>query len=304
MSEAFGSEESTVSHRTYNLPPDDVGCEPIYYRVTAINLTGESQPSNVDVITPPCVTLSGYIRDEQSGEPIPNAMVRLELEKNIEKTVQTDANGFYTLEIPTYTNYIGLQVEADGYQRSLIQVKKDNRNHYGFVQQDLTLQKLDDSIVQIDEGNSIYHLGDDSYSGTINSQLQLSSLGLSQTLSFSVTQEQLSKFSFARLKFSVRGAQEENPILINGFRIGHIGSSRSDGSFGRYYWNIDNNILEAGQNSFSISSELRPYSSDHDDFEFTNVVLYLYETDPDAQEKASDSSEVMGKVVLGASDDF
>ena len=70
-----------------------------------VSLTGLAQPRTV--------VLSGYVRDAESGEPLPQAVVFLEDRKT---GVAADAVGFYSLHVPTgkhtvYCSYFGYVTE-------------------------------------------------------------------------------------------------------------------------------------------------------------------------------------------------
>ena len=70
-----------------------------------VSLTGLAQPRTV--------VLSGYVRDAESGEPLPQAVVFLEDRKT---GVAADAVGFYSLHVPTgkhtvYCSYFGYETE-------------------------------------------------------------------------------------------------------------------------------------------------------------------------------------------------
>ena len=260
-------------------------CKYVYYRVEAIDKNGKSALSDVDVIVPPCIVLSGYVHDSQNNA-IENATIKLQVDTNEthNKIVTTDSNGSYAIDIASSAKYIILNVQAEGYENSIIQIEKDTIERYGFTKKDITLLKAGTSIVKFNDGDILYHLGDDHYGGSVNSQLQLPTMGQSKELTFNITQEQLDNYTHTRLKFYVRGAQIRNYLYINNTQLGYISSSPYNGSFGRYYWNININLLHLGINHFKITSNL--YSStDYDDFEFTNVMIKFYDHKPTRREK-------------------
>ena len=72
-----------------------------------LSITGWAQPRTV--------VLSGYVRDAESGEPLPQAVVFLEDRKT---GVAADAVGFYSLHVPTgkhtvYCSYFGYETEEE-----------------------------------------------------------------------------------------------------------------------------------------------------------------------------------------------
>lgn len=282
IDEAFGSAELFSSKARYTLNDN---CKYVYYRVEAVDKNGKSALSDVDVIVPPCIVLSGYVHDSQNNA-IENATIKLQVDTNEthNKIVTTDSNGSYAIDIASSAKYIILNVQAEGYENSIIQIEKDTIERYGFTKKDITLLKAGTSIVKFNDGDILYHLGDDHYGGSVNSQLQLPTMGQSKELTFNITQEQLDNYTHARLKFYVRGAQIRNYLYINNTQLGYISSSPYNGSFGRYYWNININLLHLGINHFKITSNL--YSStDYDDFEFTNVMIKFYDHKPTRMEK-------------------
>jgi hypothetical protein len=284
LDEAFAVEESSVSYKKYKFEEGNV--KPLYYRVVALNATDKSEASDAEVIVPPSIILSGYIRNKKDNKSITNATVTLAFDQNVSRMVETDERGFYALAVPTYAKYILLQIDAKGYLPDTLQVKRDRYHSYSFLQKDIVLQKLDDSIIVPEGSNNLYHLGDMNFAGSINSQLQVgSSLGISKELKFNITEENLNKYSYVRLRLTIRGAQRRNRLYINGKDIGYIASSPYNGSFATYYWNIDKNLLQVGENSFKIESAYNSWVNDYDDFEFTNVHFNLYDHKPSRNEK-------------------
>ena len=282
IDEALANAELFSSKARYTLEDN---CKKLYYRVEAIDKNGNSALSDVDVIVPPCIVLSGYVHDSKNNA-IENATIKLQVDTNKthNKIVTTDSNGSYAIDIASSAKYIILNVQAEGYENSVIQIEKDTVERYGFTQKNIILLKAGASIVKFNDGDILYHLGDDKYRGNVNSQLYLPTIGLSKELTFNITQEQLDNYTHARLKFYVRGAQIRNYLYINNTQLGYISSSPYNGSFGRYYWNININLLHLGINHFKITSNLG-WPNDHDDFEFTNVMIKFYDHKPTRNEK-------------------
>ena len=122
---------------------------------------------------------------------------------------------------------------------------------------------------------SLHHLGDDHYSGSVNSQLNMSTEGITYNRSFTVNMTQ--PFTKATLSITHRGVEKDNPIKINGKVVCSEWDSPSDGSMGTTTISFDISILKAGANTISITSlkEGDFWSTDYDDFEFTNIYITL-----------------------------
>jgi len=118
---------------------------------------------------------------------------------------------------------------------------------------------------------SLHHLGDDEYSGTINSKFQMATEGTAYSRSFTAGSLQL--YTKATLTITHRGVQRADPIKINGQQISSGWNSPSDGSLGTTIISFNIGILQAGANALTITASSS--SGDYDDFEFKDLYITL-----------------------------
>jgi hypothetical protein len=207
----------------------------------------------------------GSVVDE-NNQSLDNVEIILQLaDKNI--TSVCDNNGNYELDIDKNISFpVLLTAVKEGYMPASKNVYKENNDTVYNI--DFQLQKKSDNVVVIDK--SLHHLGDDSYSGTINSQFQVKSEGTVYTKKFNLTQDFLNSAYNVKLTLYVKGAQYTNEVYLNGKFIDYLDRSPSDGSFGYYEINVPVNDLKT-ENVLEIKSKY--YNNDYDDFEFANIQL-------------------------------
>lgn len=194
-----------------------------------------------------------------------NVKITLQLpDKNI--TSITNSNGDYDLNIDKKINFpVLITASKEGYLPESVNIyKKDNLTQY---KKNFILSKQAGNVVVIDK--DLHHLGDDSYTGAINSQFQANAEGTIYKKDFNLTSDFINSHSNVKLSIYVKGAQYKNPIYINGNSIGYLDKSPNDGSFGKYSISISSNYLK-DNNVLEIKSK---YDSDYDDFEFANIQL-------------------------------
>ena len=142
----------------------------------------------------------------------------------------------------------------------------------------LTMEPLGPALVVFDLVPGLHHLGDGSFSGSINSLFQMNVEGTSYSKTFTLTAEQFAATG-ATITLLAKGLQCDNPLRINGNLVAYLNSSPADGSFGTVTINVPKSNLVLGGNTFSITSSSvggsACGSSDLDDFEFTNGILRL-----------------------------
>jgi len=186
-------------------------------------------------------------------------------DKNITST--TDINGNYDLKIDENITFpVLLTATKEGYIPQSVNVYKNDSTDYKI---NFQLSEKQDNVVIIDK--NLHHLGDDYYSGTINSQFQAKSEGLVYVKKFNLSKEFLDTYHYATLYIYVKGAQVGNELIINNIFIGRLDKSPSDGSFGRYMYKVSFDRLKE-ENTLVIKS-VKTYSGDYDDFEFANIQL-------------------------------
>lgn len=120
----------------------------------------------------------------------------------------------------------------------------------------------------------VHHLGDDSYSGTINSEFQVPAQGTTYETTVDLTESQATADDVT-LRYNIRGAEKQNEVSINGTRVGTFDEAPADGSIGQREFAVDPAVLRAGENEFRVESEPEELVSgtDYDDFEFHDVYL-------------------------------
>ena len=205
---------------------------------------------------------------ETDGDPIEGANVRVPLSDGDIQTT-TNAAGVFEIEFGdrTVPDTVTVIISAVGYATESVNVSTSG--------DEVTVQLLrgDEDRVVISE--EIHHLGDGRYSGSINSQFQEEVEGDEFETTFSLTDLQASSEQ-AELVYSIRGAQLDNEIRINGQTVAVTDISSEDGSASRSITNFDPSVLQSGTNNFKIISTINPINSnDIDDFEISNIRINL-----------------------------
>lgn len=156
-----------------------------------------------------------------------------------------------------------------------------------FRKADITLSRVSEDVIQIDK--SLHHLGNNNYGGTINSRFQKPQAeAASYTKDFQIPEARMAADTLAiraKLKLTVKGAEEENPVFINGKEIGILGSANPDGSATKVEINVDPCTLRPGKNILTMESADSNRNGDIDDFEFANIQLVF---DPEGELSLSD----------------
>ncbi len=224
--------------------------------------------------TPPTNAIGGRVTDARSGDPIEGARVRLDLSENDTVTEVTDAHGDYALTIPNVPDHFAISTSFDGYVPASVDISKDAIRERSLTV-NFKLRRIDLSTVALEAVPDVHHLGDDRFSGSVNSQFQKRSEGGTYEVEFELSELQLSPhMSQCELTMLTRGVQMPHAIYFNGRRSPlRIANSPRDGSFGLYRAEIDIRWLLPGENTFGIRARSR--GNDIDDFEFVNVQLHF-----------------------------
>jgi hypothetical protein len=121
----------------------------------------------------------------------------------------------------------------------------------------------------------VHHLGDDRFSGSINSQFQKRSEGAKFTIGFEIAPEILANpLARAEVRLMAKGVQRRHKIFVNRRLLERrLDEAPEDGGFGEFIAPFDPALLVAGVNRLSI--EALPSDEDIDDFEFVNIRVYL-----------------------------
>ncbi len=218
--------------------------------------------------------IDGTVVDGSTGKPLAGASIRLSLKDRPAMQVTTDQAGHYTLAVPEVPDFFALSASKRGFSPSARNV--DAAMLMGTTHTvDFDLRPTDESIVSVEAVPEVHHLGDDDFSGSINSQFQKDSEGDRFEAEFELAATQLSPhYARAEVRLLAKGVQRRHRIRINGSTLEErLEDAPDDGSFGEFRASFDADLLRRGLNKIEIIA--KPSSSDIDDFEFVNVQILL-----------------------------
>jgi len=221
--------------------------------------------------------LVGVVIDEQTEAPIADARVRLDLEGTADLTAGTARDGTFILGFDQIPENAALTATHEDYMPGAVNIAQRDIDLSRRIV--VRLRKFDPFVIVMEPEPQVRHLGNDEFSGRINSQFQRRSEGLRLQIPFEMTEAHAAlPLVGAELRVFVKGTQAQNPVRINGQRIAALAQSPNDGSFGEQAIAIPSGLLRMGQNVLEIQSVARR-GSDFDDFEFVNprVVLVVRE---------------------------
>ncbi|OQY60674.1 MAG: hypothetical protein B6245_00005, partial [Desulfobacteraceae bacterium 4572_88] len=265
---------------------------------------------SVSVETPTFISqgsVSGQVVASEDGTPIPNATIHLDIPGS-SIDVLTDIEGNYAIEVPSLGDYCLISAGKEGYVPATANISKELLTGVDTLVMNFELDEAeiaDGSVIILEILPEVHHLGDDDYTGAVNSQFQKLSEGITFTRTFSLTADQLpqncmvseseedddtaetpsrkrpgndpaeDEDNLAELRLVAKGAQERNIVHINGNLLSAtVTDSPEDGSFGEVILPIDASYLKEGENTLTITSI--DGGRTFDDFEFANVLIYLY----------------------------
>ena len=226
-------------------------------------------------------TLSGSFFDG-SGVPISGGNIRFDI-NNVAYQASTNMSGAFSIDfggaLSQAPSVVAGTAKAPGYvsQTQIIRINNGSLSGSGSIS--ASSSRLTDKDVEVfgtPMGERIFHLGDASFTGSANSQLQVSSSGLSLggTLS-QISEAQINKYPAGLcFTFDARGVESTSSrpgiIKLNN-QTSNLMNSPSDGSFGRQtHCFTDISGGEASKfNSLRIESGEN--SGDFDDFEIINI---------------------------------
>ena len=148
--------------------------------ITACSVDDADQA--IDSLTPPAPDPNSYIINgkitQSDNSPIENATIYVTINDKFYQT-QTSKNGTYSLSLPKnidYPTFFAGTIKKDGFKPSTVQFNYSNGNISSISNStDARLEVKTESDIIIDSGLNIIHLGDDNFSGSVNSQLQVAS---------------------------------------------------------------------------------------------------------------------------------
>lgn len=217
--------------------------------------------------------LLGMVIDDQTEAALQGAQVRLDLEGTADLTDTSADDGTFLLGFDQIPDNAALTASLDGYTPSAINIaQRDLRAGRRFV---VRLRKIDPFVIVMEDEPEVHHLGNDEFSGRINSQFQRRSEGLVLQMPFEMTEAHANlPLRGAELRLLVKGTQAPNPVRINGRQIATLAQSPNDGGFGEQVISIPSGVLKLGRNVLELESVARP-GSDKDDYEFVNPRVVL-----------------------------
>ncbi|MEL6796357.1 MAG: hypothetical protein AAFO89_05980 [Planctomycetota bacterium] len=223
--------------------------------------------------TIPAFDLVGVVVEEGSGRPIAGARVRLDRAIEADLVAATGDDGTFGLSFEQIPENAALTATKDGFAPGAINVAADQLD--GGDRLIIRLRRDDPFVIALEEQPEVHHLGDDAFSGRINSQFQRESEGLSLRFGFTLTEDHAKlPAAGAEFRLMAKGTQLKNRVIVNGTRIGTFEKSPADGGFGEQRFAIPNSVLRLGSNSVTIRSVDSP-GTDHDDFEIVNLRIVL-----------------------------
>ncbi|MEQ9096149.1 MAG: hypothetical protein RIE32_07795 [Phycisphaerales bacterium] len=224
--------------------------------------------------------LLGIVIDAQSEAPLPGARVRLDLEGTADLSATARDDGTFALGFDQIPDNAALTATHEGYTPGAVNIAQ--RDLHAGRRVVVRLRKIDPFVIVMEDEPEVHHLGNDEFSGRINSQFQRRSEGLVLQLPFEMTEAHANlPLRGAELRLLVKGTQAPNPVRINGRQIATLAQSPSNGGFGEQIISIPSGVLRLGENVLELESVARP-GSDKDDYEFVNprVVLLVNEDAP------------------------
>lgn len=195
--------------------------------------------------------------------------------------VPVDQNGHFSLDfgggLKGAPQWIAGTYHKDGYRTQTINLRVNNGTT-STVPLNIDAQPLTDidvlTTTQIGKPWELTHLGDDNFTGSTNSQLQVSSQGLRWAARVeAVTAAQLYDYPAGIcVTLDARGVERtDSKIIFEGEAVSLL-SSPADGSFGRqtHCFNTKPGTHVSGS---SLAIESNALNGDYDDFEFINVTV-------------------------------
>jgi len=214
--------------------------------------------------------LSGTVLDAVTSEPIAGARVRLDLAEEEDASATSGDDGAFVLRAFDIPDNSAISASARGYIPYSANITADELEAGATAVILLWPESL--LTVALEEDPEVHHLGNDAFTGRVNSQFQRRAEGLTIELPFSLSEEQLPpNTNGATLLMLAKGVQLDNRFYLNGRRLNvTFPASPRDGSFGEVAVELPMRLFREGFNTLGIES-VRRGDTDYDDFEFVNV---------------------------------
>ena len=212
--------------------------------------------------------------------PVADAQVSLDLlnigtgaNPIVVTTTDVDGNFALVAEESLLPDSFAIVVVLDGFKPAAAALVNDGE----VINVDtISLEELTASFIKIEDVPTVHHLGDDSFSGSVNSQFQRSTEGPTLVRNFNATEDLISTTTL-ELIWIAKGIQSANTISINGAQVGSTPDTNTDGSFSVQSITLDvAGVLVVGSNTITIGSVATGIvgaGADIDDFEFVLIGL-------------------------------
>lgn len=212
--------------------------------------------------------IAGLITDG-SGEPVRGATVRVPLEGEDLRTT-TDGKGRFSIDVEgsALPPQVTLIAGGTGYTNASAVVSPGEA-----VSATMPVKTEERVTITAD----LHHLGDGLYDGEINSNFQAAVEGERLSETFTLDDRQASA-GRATLVYSIRGAQLDNTVRVNGEVIADAGSAPDDGTASEQRVTVNPDLLRAGTNELTVTAAA--HNVNEDDFEITNIRIVLEEFGP------------------------
>lgn len=219
--------------------------------------------------------IMGTVTDMVTGTGISDAQVSLDLinsgtQNDAVILASTDSTGSFTLVAPNnlLPSSFVLVVTSEGYRPEVVIY---NNNNETSIEAQVEMVRLSSDFTVIEANPRVHHLGDNSFSGSENSQFQRSAEGITLTRNFNVNAAQANAAQIS-LRWVAKGIQSENTVVINGQELSITPQTNADGSFNAQSILLDvSGVLVEGGNTIDIVSSGDVV--DFDDFEFVFIGL-------------------------------
>lgn len=217
-----------------------------------------------------------------TGAPLAGVRIQLDRVGEDPLIAETDEQGAYSLALGETPDHFALSATLDGFIPRSVNVPaaalRGNR-----LAQNFNLIPETELVIPLEAEPVVHHLGNDEFTGRINSQFQHESEGDEYRATFDVRPEQLPpNRTRVRIILLAKGVQCPHRLFINGERLAtRLEESPRDGSFGMFAAEFDIDLLQPGENTFELHAVR--CRGDLDDFEFVNVQIQFAATRAEQQ---------------------
>lgn len=223
---------------------------------------------------PDTLTIRGVVLDERTRRPLPGSTVRYDADGSEQVRVRADDQGAFEISSDAFPDVFAITAVRPGYEPGASEGTLDGIRRDRPIEILLTPESR--FAVALEEEPRVHHLGNDSFSGSVNSQFQRASEGEIYEATFVLAEDAAPpNITGAEVRMLLKGAQTSNPIWINGRRLPEdLTDSPRSGRYEEWTCVFPASWLRAGENTLRIRSVNDP-GTDIDDFEFVNVRIII-----------------------------